>query len=340
MSVLWFNFIVFDLSDYNGLPDVIPLFISESQSYSGAVSCLFSYIHSVTSCRINFLPSTNGQQFVLDKSSNSVIVILLSKDMHVLLRQSHFICPKEAHPETEEIRNILDKIKGKEFKKVIVTFKPVAAELNLFKDTQIFDLSVYNRSETRGDFSMNLSQILKTITGNEELPMNWCSKEQILDLQEKITNIPLSDLVDPVDNILDLAIQAPGLYNCMRNCPIPISGNCQQACSDCLERYKFGYNTDARNGKAYYTDFSDEGFYSRDAKDVMTELQHGVFPRDGCGHFNECVGIEDFVPQAPDSDTESDSFSVLVRRKEEINKNYMTELKDEKSQGKNQHSKI
>lgn len=318
-----------------GLPDVIPLFIMESQSFSGAVSSLFSYIHTVTNCCISYLPSANAQQFVSEKSQTSVFVIVMSKDMLALLRNSDVISPKEMDflPETEEMRKVLNKIKGKQFKKVIVTFRPISGELRLLPDTQIFDLSLFSQSETRGDFGMNLCQILKTITGNEDLPANWCNKEQTSDLQEKISVILPSDLMDCADNVMDPIVPAPGLIQrCIRNCPIPVSGNCQQACGECLERYKYSYDMESRNVKSYQSrDYSDEGFYSRDTKD-MAELQLSVLQGEDCNAYNG--GIEDFVPQAPDSDTESDSFSTLVLRKEEINRNYMTVLREEQCQGK------
>lgn len=241
--------------------------------------------------------------------------------LSLLRSNNRLICPRDSdlQTDTECMRDILMKLKGKEYNKIMVTFKSVPGELDLLKDTQIFDLS-FSPNDSRGNFDMNLSQILKTISGQEELPMDWYKNDTLRHLQEMISMIPVAELVDSDDMT---GFNPMNMFGCLKNCPIPISEKCQNACRDCIERHRFGF-TESNVDKCRYS-FSDEGFGSK-------EIPHNVYSNEGhCACISHGTG--GWEPEAPDSDTESDSLSVLVQKSKEINRNYMTTLNEEQREG-------
>lgn len=291
----------------------------------------------MTNCRIRFLPSTDAeiQKFVKGIGSSSVTMIILSREMLALMKKDNIIYPKDNDfpMESMQMREILMKLKGKEFKKIMITFAPVSGNLHLLKDTQIFDLSL-GVNGMRKDFEMNLSQILMTVTGNENLPRDWFSKERMGPLQNMISNIPVSDLTDSEDLLGISPALYPNrvMYKCPKQCPIPISEKCQQACQSCLEAYKCGFASKSRNQEGYmYSDFTDEGFESKGLTEA-SEIS-GLYTQDSFYKYPQPNVFNDFDPQGPDSDTESDSYTVLVQKQTEINRNYMSALSEEHCQG-------
>lgn len=179
------------------MPVVRPIYMRESGEFCAAVESVCHYLEQWTNCSINW---TDQQLSRMPDSSNTIHVIFLCKSLAQALNNNSIVASNS--PGYQKLHDVLLKIKGKEFMKIIVSFEDIFTELSFLNDTQHVYLIPDDQS-----FQSGLRNLIAFFSSS--LKQGWYRNVQVSNMIDKIKRYVQFD--NDINRLSD------------KNIPVPIS---------------------------------------------------------------------------------------------------------------------
>ncbi|XP_052781348.1 uncharacterized protein LOC128217926 isoform X2 [Mya arenaria] len=293
--------------------EIKPLYVPVSKEYQDAIESVCMYLQTWAHCSINWqsLGSFDSLLSQLETvSTNVVFVIFLHKGFDKFMNNESI---SHQEPAYEKFQRLLVKIKGKEFRKIIVSFdKDSCQDLSPLSGTQhvrlVPDIS---------SFTTDLNTLLAAICSKPK--PGWFQNSECSNMVSKISSYIVSSL---------FLGKCQG--HCVQNCTAPRSTNCELACNEDIGNFK---SLPAYHSKEF-KDLRVKEWTEEQNRQKLAQLActtHDLEEEDEMDSASQCIRSEalDLDPshldwQAPVTDEEALSVTTtnIEKAVERININY------------------